>query len=90
MQVEISKYVAALNAAWQRYGTALEQQLDTVPMDALNRDFVAAQEGLAACGIAENMLVYDAATMTFSLPTGIPVDSRWGDDDPGSAGMHLV
>ena len=90
MHKEISKRIAALNAAWQRYGRALEQQLDTVPMDALNHDFVAAQEGLAACGIAENMLVYDSATMTFSLPTDIPGDGRWGDDDPGSGGMQLV
>jgi hypothetical protein len=90
MHEEISKYIAALNAAWQRYGRALEQQLDTVPMDALNHDFVAAQEELAACGIAESMLVYDSATMTFLLPTDTPTDDRWGDDDPGSAGMHLV
>ena len=90
MQVEISTCLAALNAAWQRYGTALEQQLDTVPIDALNRDFVAAQEGLVACGIAEHRLVYDAATMTFLLPNDIPADDQWGDDDPGSAGMHLV
>ena len=68
MNEDIRKHLAALNAAWQRYARAREQQLDTVPMDALNRDFVAAQEGLAARGIAENMLVYDSATMTFSLP----------------------
>ena len=90
MHEEISKCLAALNAAWQRYGRALEQQLDTVPMDALNRDFVAAQEGLAACDIVENMLVYDSATMTFSLPTDIPADGWWGDDEPGSAGMQLI
>ncbi len=90
MHEEISKYVATLNTAWQQYGRALEQQLDTVPMDALNHDFVAAQEGLAACGIAEYMLVYDSATMTFSLPTDIPTDGRWGDDDPDSGGMQLV
>jgi hypothetical protein len=68
MNEEIRKHLAALNATWQRYARAIEQQLDTIPMDALNRDFVAAQEGLAACGIAESMLVYDSATMTFSLP----------------------
>ena len=68
MNEEIRKYLAALNTAWQRYARAKEQQLDTVPVDALNRDFVAAREGLAACGIAESMLVYDSATMTFSLP----------------------
>lgn len=68
MNEDIHKHLAALNAAWQRYARAREQQLDTVSMDALNRDFVAAREGLAARGIAENMLVYDSATMTFSLP----------------------
>ena len=65
---EIRKHLAALNAAWQLYARAIEQQLDTVPVDALNRDFVAAQEELAACGIAVSMLVYDSARMTFSLP----------------------
>ncbi len=68
MNEEIRKHLAALNATWQRYARAIEQQLDTIPMDALNRDFVAAREGLAACGIAESMLVYDSATITFSLP----------------------
>ena len=68
MNKEIRKHLAALNATWQRYARAIEQQLDTIPMDALNRDFVAAREGLAACGIAESMLVYDSATITFSLP----------------------
>ncbi len=68
MNEEIRKHLAAVNATWQRYARAIEQQLDTIPMDALNRDFVAAREGLAACGIAESMLVYDSATMTFSLP----------------------
>ncbi len=68
MNEEIRKHLAALNATWQRYARAIEQQLDTIPMDALNRDFVAAREGLAACGIAESMLVYDSASMTFSLP----------------------
>ena len=90
MHEEISKYLAALNAAWQRYGRALEQQLDTVPMDALNHDFVAAQEELAACGIAKSMLVYDSTAMTFLLPTDIPADGWQGDDDPGSGGMQLV
>jgi hypothetical protein len=74
MNEGIRKHLAALNATWQRYARALEQQLDTIPMDALNRDFVAAREGLAACGIAESMLVYDSATMTFSLPD--PVDCK--------------
>lgn len=66
MNEDIRKHLAALNAAWQRY--AREQELDTIPMDALNRDFVAALEGLAVYGITESMLVYDSVTMTFSLP----------------------
>jgi hypothetical protein len=68
MNEEIRKHLAALNATWQRYAKAIEQQLDTIPIYALNRDFVAAREGLAAFGITESMLVYDSATMTFSLP----------------------
>ncbi len=68
MNEDIRKHLAALNAAWQRYARAIEQELDTIPMDALNRDFIAARKGLAAFGIAESMLVYDSATMTFSLP----------------------
>ncbi len=68
MPEEIRQQVAALNAVWQLYARAIEQQLDTVPIEALKRDFVVAREGLAACGIAESMLVYDCATMTFSLP----------------------
>ena len=90
MHEEISKRVAALNAAWQRYGRAIEQQLDTVPMDALNHDFIVAREELVACGIVESMLEYDSATMTFSLPTDTPADGRWGDDDPDSGMMQLV
>lgn len=65
---EIRRQLAALNAVWQLYARAIEQELDTIPIDALNRDFVAAREGLVACGIAENMLIYDSTTMTFSLP----------------------
>jgi len=68
MNEDIRKHLAALNAAWQRYARAREQELDTIPMEALNRDFVAALEGLAAYGITESMLVYDSVTMTFSLP----------------------
>jgi hypothetical protein len=78
---EIRQQVAALNAVWQLYARAIEQQLDSVPIEALQRDFVAAREGLAACGIAESLLVYDCATMTFSLPlTG----ERGGDDCAGA------
>ena len=68
MNEEIRQHVAALNAVWQLYARAIEQELDTIPIDALNRDFVVAREGLAACGISESMLEYDSATMTFSLP----------------------
>ena len=76
--------VAALNAVWQLYARAIEQQLDTVPIEALKRDFVAAREGLAAYGIAESMLVYDCTTMTFSLPlTGERAGDGCGVETPG-------
>ena len=81
MNEEIRQHVAALNAVWQLYARAIEQQLDTVPMDALNRDFVMAREGLAACGIAESMLRYDSTTMTFSLPM---MSERVEDDNDPS------
>lgn len=68
MSEDIHAYITALNIAWQRYARALEQQLDTVPIEALNRDYLAAWERLDDCGIAEWMLVYDPTTMTFSLP----------------------
>lgn len=68
MHEDVRRHLAALNAVWQLYARAVEQQLDTIPIEALNRDFVAAREGLAACGIAEDMLVYNSVTMTFSLP----------------------
>lgn len=68
MREEIRKHVAALNVAWQRYAKAEGEQLDPVALDALNRDYLAAWEGLDVCGIPEWMLVYDPATMTFSLP----------------------
>lgn len=68
MHEEIRQHLAALNTVWQLYARAVEQELDTIPLEALNRDFVAAREGLAACGIAEDLLVYDSTTMTFSLP----------------------
>ncbi len=67
MHEDTRRHLAALNAVWQLYARAIEQQLDTVALEALNRDFVAAREGLAACGIAEDTLVYDSVTMTFSL-----------------------
>ena len=84
MPEEIRQQVAALNAVWQLYARAIEQQLDTVPIEALKRDFVAAREGLAAYGIAESMLVYDCATMTFSLPlTGERGGDGFGGATPG-------
>jgi hypothetical protein len=68
MNEDIRKHLAALNTAWQRYAIAREQELDTIPMDALSHDLVVALEGLATYGITESMLVYDSVTMTFSLP----------------------
>jgi hypothetical protein len=108
MNEEISTHVAALNAAWQHYARAIEQQLDIIPMQALNRDYLAAREGLAACGIEERTLVYDPATLTFSLPgtserteddfatvtfsvpTDMPDDGRWNDDDLDIRRMQLL
>ena len=78
MDEKIHERVAALNAAWQRYARAKEQQLDTVPMDALKRDYLVAREGLDACGIAEWMLEYDPAMLSFSLP----MTSDRASDDP--------
>jgi len=69
MHEQVRRHIAALNAVWQLYARAIEQQLDSIPIEALNRDYVVALEGLAACGIAESMLAYDPVTMTFSLPT---------------------
>jgi len=67
MNEEIRKHLAALNAVWRLYSRAVEQEIDTVPMDALNHDYLAALDGLVAFGIAESELVYNSATMTFSL-----------------------
>jgi len=67
MNEKIREHMAELNATWQRYARAIEQQLDTIPMYALQRDFVQAREELASLGITESMLVYDSARMTFSL-----------------------
>ena len=69
MHEEIREHLAALNATWQRYASIEEERVDPVTLDALNRDYLAAWEGLDACGIAEWMLVYDPETMTLSLPT---------------------
>lgn len=67
MNEKTCQSLAALNIAWQRYARAVEQQLDTIPTEALNHDYLAAWEGLDACGIAEWMLEYDSETLTFSL-----------------------
>jgi hypothetical protein len=94
MHEEIRQHIAALNAVWQLYARAIEQQLDTIPIEALNRDFVAAREGLAGCGIVESMLVYDSVTMTFSLPiTQEPVASnstRTGDQNNGPCSREAI
>ena len=71
MNEEIRQQIAWLNAAWQRYARATDDELDPVVVEALNRDYRAAWERLDACGIAEWMLAYDPATLTFSwLSTG--------------------
>lgn len=80
MNEEISKQLAALNATWQLYARAIEQDLDSIPREALNRDYLAARDGLAALGIVESKLVYDFARMTFSLPkTEILTDKSCSD-----------
>lgn len=63
-----SSYLAALNAAWQRYARAMEQQVDTLPTDTLSRD-------LATSGIVESMLEYDPTRTTFFLPMTIEMAS---------------
>ncbi len=67
MNEEMREHLAELNTTWQRYARAIEQHIDTIPIYALNRDFVHAREKLAALGITASMLVYDSTTMTFSL-----------------------
>lgn len=91
MQENIRTHLAALNIAWQRYARALEQQLDTVPMSAFHQDYLAAWEGLDACGIAEWMLIYDEATLTFSLPSESLADLMVGSDEGAdAASMQLI
>ncbi|SRR5258706_8515337 len=68
MNEKVREHLAALNTAWQRYARAEEEPVDPITLDALNRDYLTAWEGLDACGIAEWMLVYDPETLTFSLP----------------------
>ena len=78
MNEEIRQRVAALNAVWQRYARTAEGHLDPARAEALNRDYRAAWEALDACGIAEWMLEYDPAMLTFSLPTaGKMADDEW-------------
>lgn len=67
MNEEIREHLAELNATWQRYARAIEQDIDTIPIYALNRDFVHARGKLASLGITASMLEYDSTTMTFSL-----------------------
>ncbi len=69
MNEKVREHLAALNTAWQRYARAEEEPVDPITLDALNRDYLTAWEGLDACGIAEWMLVYDPETLTFSLPS---------------------
>lgn len=77
MNEEIRRRLAALNAVWQRYARTAEEQPDLASAEALNRDYLAAWEGLDACGVAEWMLEYDPATLTFSLP----MTGKMADDD---------
>lgn len=78
MNEEIRRRLAKLNEVWQQYARTAEGQLDPVRVEALNRESCAAWEALDACGIAEWMLEYDPATLTFSLPTtGKMADDDW-------------
>lgn len=67
MNEKIRMRIAELNAALQRYARTATEQVDPVAVEALNREYIKAWEGLDACGIAEWMLVYDPKTLTFSL-----------------------
>lgn len=78
MNEEIRGRIAALNVAWQRYVRTAEQQPDPAITEALKRDYHAAWEELDAYRIAEWMLEYDPATLTFSLPT---TEKMVDDDD---------
>lgn len=69
MNERVRIHLALLNAAWQRYARTTAEQRDPNVTERLRHDYLAAWEGLDACGIAEWMLVYDSATLTFSLPT---------------------
>jgi hypothetical protein len=77
MNEEIRSRLATLNAVWQRYTRTAQGHPNPATAEALNRDYVAAWEGLDACGIAEWMLEYDPTTLTFSLPT---TDEMANDD----------
>jgi hypothetical protein len=65
---KVREHLAALHTAWQRSAPAEEEPVDPITLDALNRDYLTAWEGLHACGMAEWMLVDDPETLTFSLP----------------------
>lgn len=105
MNEDVRKQLAALNITWQRYARALEQDLDSIPTEALKSDYLVARDGLAALGVTENKLVYDFARMTFSLPeteistkddllspvqSDLAVDRQENDDDPGFEQTQLI
>lgn len=78
MKEEIRRRLAALNAVWQRSVRTADEHLDLASAEILNRDYLAAWEELDACGVAEWMLEYDPATLTFSLSmTGKMADDDW-------------
>lgn len=89
MNQDIQRCLATLNAAWQRYMKAAGGRPDPTTAEVLSRDYLAAWEGLDACGIAEWMLAYDPGTLTFSLPSygqgaadaasAVPSDLATGD-----------
>ena len=90
MNEEVTKHLAKLNITWQRYAKAREQEIDTIPMDALNHDYLSAWEGLDTCGIAEWMLVYDPLTCTFSLPTTLPIPDQQDGEESADNQTQLI
>lgn len=90
MNKDIRARLATLNAAWQRYARALEQQLDTVPMSALNHDYLVAWEELDACGIAGWMLTYDPITLTFFLSDGPFAENVYDDETVDPESTQLI
>ena len=69
MHEDMDTQIAALNAIWQRYARTANEHLDPDTAEALNRDYLAVWDALAACGVEEWMLQYDADTLTFALAT---------------------